>query len=241
MIKILDWDTKFFGFGVARLESHDIDESQLIHELHQLKNDGIRLVYCICHDEALGHTASKFGRLVDRKATFHKKFDGEPAYPHNVLIEEYTSEEPTEDLYNLAIQSGLCSRFNVDSGLPNDKFVELYKTWIRNSTKKKIAFKVLVAKNSEHLIGMVTLGEKDGRADIGLIAVDSKYRGQGIGNALMYQAENEFLKQFSEGQVVTQKDNIAACRLYEKCGYAIEKIEHIYHIWLNENNSEVPT
>ncbi len=32
-------------------------------------------------------------------------------------------------------------------------------------------------------------------------------------------------------QVVTQGDNIPACKLYESCGYTIESVELFYHIW----------
>lgn len=95
-----------------------------------------------------------------------------------------------------------------------------------------MAFKVLIAKENDDLAGMITLGEKDGRGDIGLLAIDSKYRGKGIGMSLINAAENEFKKIFKEGQVVTQQDNQAACSLYEKSGYEIEKVESIYHIWL---------
>jgi ribosomal protein S18 acetylase RimI-like enzyme len=31
--------------------------------------------------------------------------------------------------------------------------------------------------------------------------------------------------------VVTQKDNIAACKLYQKAGYTIENEQSIWHIW----------
>ena len=33
-------------------------------------------------------------------------------------------------------------------------------------------------------------------------------------------------------QVVTQLDNRAACRLYERAGYRISRLQHFYHFWL---------
>lgn len=232
MITRLDWDTNFFGLGIARIECKAMEESQFSFVIDQLKKEGIKLVYCICYDLTSERYARKIGQLVDNKVVYHKLFNFDILSTTQNNIEEYIDEEPTEELYNLAIQSGVWSRFNVDPILSNDKFVELYRAWIRNSTQKQIAFKVLVAKESGNVVGLITLGEKEGRADIGLLAVDSKYHGKGIGKSLVNGAEREFKKRFKEGQVVTQKDNVAACALYESCGYTVEKTEPIYHIWL---------
>ncbi len=232
MISKLEWDTNFFGINIAKMECKSMSEKQFHYDINTLKEENVKLIYCVCHDKESEEFASKIGKLVDIKVTYCKTFSNKVLPTDSNTIEEYLDEEPTEELYNLAIQSGIYSRFNIDQNLPNYKFIELYRTWIRNSTRKQIASKVLVAKEKNHLVGMITLGEKEGRADIGLLAVDSNYRGRGIGKSLVFSAENEFQKRFNEGQVVTQKDNTPACTLYEKCGYTIEKIESIYHIWL---------
>lgn len=228
MITRLEWDTNFFGFGIARLENN-MDEPRLKEEINQLKKEGIKLVYCFCRDS--DDCFEKYGQLVDKKVTYYKLLEND-ILPTVYSIEEYNEKEPTEQLYDLAIQSGIYSRFNVDKAFSNDKFVELYKTWIRNSTRKQIAFKVLVAKEDENIVGMITLGEKEGRGDIGLLAVDSQYRGKSIGRSLVNAAQNEFKNLFNDCQVVTQNDNSAACTLYESSGYTKEKTEHIYHVWL---------
>jgi dTDP-4-amino-4,6-dideoxy-D-galactose acyltransferase len=109
----------------------------------------------------------------------------------------------------------------------------MYKKWIENSVNKTIANKVLVVKRGQNLAGMITLGEKNGRGDIGLLAVAPEYRGQNIGTALVRAAQKDFIDAgFQFSQVVTQMANEPARLLYEKCGYSIEKIEHFYHFWL---------
>jgi len=36
---------------------------------------------------------------------------------------------------------------------------------------------------------------------------------------------------FTEATVVTQRDNRSACRLYERNGYSIGRVEQYYHFW----------
>lgn len=80
---------------------------------------------------------------------------------------------------------------------------------------------------------MVTLGVKNGRGDIGLFAVDPSMRRRNLGVALVRAAQEwTRRKGLRFAQVVTQGKNIAACRLYEKCGYRIEKVDFFYHFWL---------
>ena len=108
----------------------------------------------------------------------------------------------------------------------------MYALWMINSLNRKIAKEVLVFSENNDLSGFVTLGEKNNRADIGIIAVDHISRGKGIGKILMTSAEKWFSDLGYESiQVVTQGDNYPACRLYESCGYEVDTVEFFYHIW----------
>lgn len=147
--------------------------------------------------------------------------------------ESYTDAIPDAALTELAYQSGLYSRFKIDPRITEEQFKKIYSLWITNSTRRQIAQEVLVIKREERVVAMVTLGEKNKRGDIGLLAVDPLYRGQHFGKKLVYAAQAWCLqKGFNMGQVVTQQDNFPACALYEKCGYTVEKIENFYHFWL---------
>lgn len=115
------------------------------------------------------------------------------------------------------------------------RFKKLYKLWIGHYIDQRDSFDVLVYYVDNTIVGFVTLGEKNNRADIGLIAVDSKHRGKGIGKVLMQSAENVFIsKGYSSIQVVTQGTNFQACRFYQKCNYTIESAKYFYHIWKND-------
>jgi hypothetical protein len=36
-----------------------------------------------------------------------------------------------------------------------------------------------------------------------------------------------------QAHVVTQLENVPACKLYERGGYCLSALEHIYHFWLS--------
>ena len=149
------------------------------------------------------------------------------------IVKPYASSMRIGDLERLAVQTGEYSRFNVDPNFPKEKFIELYKTWIRNSVRKELADEVLTIQQGENIVGMVALGNKNNRGDIVLMAVDESCRRRGYGETLVKAAQSWFVgNQYKVGQVVTQEDNIPACKLYKKCGYSIEKIEYYYHFWL---------
>ena len=57
----------------------------------------------------------------------------------------------------------------------------MYALWMINSLNRQIAREVLVFSDNNDLSGFVTLGEKNTRADIGIIAVDHISRGKGMG------------------------------------------------------------
>jgi streptothricin acetyltransferase len=62
------------------------------------------------------------------------------------------------------------------------------------------------------------------------IAVDAKYRGQGIGRALIERAiEWAKAKGFPGLMLETQNNNVAACKLYERCGFELRGFDtHLY-------------
>jgi dTDP-4-amino-4,6-dideoxy-D-galactose acyltransferase len=140
---------------------------------------------------------------------------------------------PISDIEGLAIESGEYSRFSVDTNLPREKFVDLYKIWINRSLSKEIASEVLVIREEDRVVGMVTLDDKNGRGEIDLIAVNRNCRRKKYGEKLVRAAQHWFLANgFEFGEVVTQGANIPAIKLFKKCGYSIESIKYFYHFWL---------
>lgn len=234
--QILGWDTDFFSVTVARITESVLNEQKISEILSDLKSKDVHLVYWAssreCEEEAVKRLG---GILTDIKTTFAMDFrslNPEELIPTDI-VEVYTKSIPINDIEDLAIQSGEYSRFVIDPNIPREKCVSLYKTWINRSVSKEIAEEVLVIREGARVVGMITLGNKNGRGDIGLLAVDRNYRGKQYGEKLVRAAQRWFIKnRYKFGQVVTQGMNIPACNLYKKCGYSVEKREYFYHFWL---------
>ncbi len=233
-ITILNWDSDFFHKKVARVNGCIANNVDLNTINSQLAQQDIVLAYYSSDVPLPAHLLTPglyHIKLVDKKTTFLKPLGTAPRKYEGVTA--YTSGEDDEKLQLLSVQSGVYSRFKVDEQIGLGKMEELYRKWMLNSVNKDIAMQVLVYKQESSIEGVITLGEQNGRADIGIVAVDEPFRGQGIGTKLISAAETWFNKNTChiEIQVVTQLDNTPACRLYESAGYSIDCIKYFYHWW----------
>ena len=113
--------------------------------------------------------------------------------------------ETTDELDKLAIQSGIYSRYKVDPNIAPEHFEKLFKLWILKSVNRTLAENVFVSMDGEKIVGMVTVGMKNGRGGIGLVAVDERMRGKNVGVSLTRVAQKWAVgKGCRHAQVVTQ-------------------------------------
>lgn len=228
--KLLKWDSDFFGFKVGEIQGK-INSYDSLDAL--LTTNQSKLTYYSSDNkisEALISQSIYNIDLVDRKSVYSKSINYRVKIDDSVST--YKQDHIEEKLLDLAVQSGKYSRFNVDMRIEHTKFIDLYHTWITNSVNGQLALAVLVYRQNDEILGFVTIGEKEGIANIGLIAVDTENRGLGIGKKLMESAENWSANHnYSHIQIVTQADNVAASGLYCKLGYKLEFVEYFHHIW----------
>jgi len=224
----LDWDSKFFGFSVAKItynsKNTDIYELPLKYKLFYL--------FCDCYLK-LDHIKRIFCKtdviLVDEKITFNKRLEKQLNFKIEKNIQ--LQNENDSKLYELAFQSGIYSRFLVDENIGKNKFKKMYKLWIDNSLKNE-NIDVLVYKSKIDIEGFLTFDYTSDIAKIGLIAVSEKSRGNKIGTKLIEHVEYlSFKKEIKDLQVTTQRKNVGACKFYEKFGFKEVNKKYIYHIW----------
>lgn len=237
---ILPWDSGFFGYIVAQIIPQSLSQTDLLKLLDTLRKKNVQLVYWATNkSDRMSHSSAHScgGSLVDKKITFVKKKEFIPIQPVSEKVLIYNYSKTTSEMIDLAIQAGMYSRFRIDKKIGTDKFKKLYSLWIQRSVQREIAHNVLIIQDTKlknhPVIALATVGEKNNRGSIGLVAVHKNYRGQNLGTSLVHAAINWFIRNgYKESEVVTQGKNIISCNLYKKCGYEVEKTEWWYHFWL---------
>lgn len=233
--KILDWDSKYFGFTTAIVRISDETAEEIRECITKMSETGVKLAYFFSPRRMEGEVPEFENKLMDEKATLVAPDKQFPIDSVGALAALKRPDRETDIslLEDLALQAGEYSRFSVDSKFPREKFEMLYKTWIRRSIQKEIADSVLIIEKENDPAGIVTLSARAEYGEIGLIAVDRKYRNQRFGKRLVLGALDWCRQNDLKGcRVVTQGKNEAACRLYKKCGFNTQKIEFVYHFWL---------
>lgn len=227
--KILKWDSEFFGFNVAVIKSNMENENLLADEIKKYLDKDCRLIYIY---SSLKLDLSNFNAiLTDKKRSYLLQ---DPQYKETEIQITQVNENPSK-LYSLAFQAGEYSRYKIDPNIREEDFKRLYKLWVDNSISHQFADYVCAAKVNNNYRGFITAKVKDSQLSIGLIATDFKYRGQGIGGALMQEIINIASIQKLQVEVTTQSDNKAACEFYEHKGFKVDHQEYVYHVWSSNN------
>lgn len=232
-LNYLNWDSQFFGYSIAKIIFDNNACNSLDELLSRLKSEKIRLTYFFVpiSEVRINNLISDKGAiLVDQKTTYFKKTEKQVRYLNH--INEFQGAEINDKLIELGLQAGLFSRFRLDVNFSLKDYERLYIEWLTKSINKELALKTFISLNASEITGITTLGAKEGVAEIGLVAVDRNFQGNGIASDLIRMAENDaYLMGFSEIKVVTQLQNKIACKLYEKCNFNIESIINVYHYW----------
>ncbi len=232
--EILEWDTAFFGFRIARVRAGAVTPESGGEIDAWCAGEGVRCLYLLCRAEeaAAIRTAEDHGyHLVDVRITLRWGGSPEqqpaprpdsgavrPARPGDLAALEAISRECYHD-----------TRFYNDPGFPRSLVTSLYETWIRRSVEGW-ADVVLVTEDHGGLSGYITC-HRQGRR-IGLLGVAGRARGEGVGRTLVGGALGWFQAQGApEVAVSTQGRNAAALRLYQRCGFLVEAVELWYHKW----------
>ena len=235
--ELLPWDTEFLGFPVARLRAAALSDAALAAVLGYCRAAGIRLLY-LHADPADAATAAAAHRaallLADHRLTFEMPLPDQPTYSARTHFRIRPTTEHTPRLEALVWQSGEYSRFRRDPGFAPDVFPRLYSQWLRNILAGRTACQLLVADDADGAAqGLLVLDQKHGQTSLELLAVDPALRGQGLGWQFLEAAQRQaYAWNLPALRLVTQADNVPACRLYRRFGFRAAHAEHLYHCWL---------
>lgn len=236
----LPWDSDHFGINVGRIESLELSDDELSQCLLQARKAQLDLVYwtTMAGRVPAAQLMEQFrGQLVDIKTTYAinvadiLELSSQAALPFR--IEEHPCGPASSELRSVAVQSGVYSRYRVDSRLPSHVLRTLYETWIERSTWQEIADVVFTAINSDNKhVGLLTLRIAGEESQIGLLGVDGSFRRLGIARMLINACHHWVAERAVRSvSVVTQGNNHAACSFYERCGYRVRDRKNVFHFW----------
>lgn len=233
MIEYLEWDSNFLGFKVGSVSQ--LNTETLEQELKNANSENYKLIYmfaaadCFLPEDLL----QKYnGKLVDRKVLYAQELSDKAIdnYDQTTL---YTSPEVSDDLLQLAYESGKYSRFKLDNNFAPKVFTDMYQLWIKNSVNGQIADRIYVVERNNKMVAMLTLKEKSETMQIGLISTSIESQGKGYGKQLINRTKQTAIELgLKYIEVPTQYDNKQACRFYEACGFRVKSVTNIYHFWL---------
>ncbi len=236
-LRVLEWDTAFFGRRIAVLSAPPLDEDDLAQSIREAKTLGVECVYALSEveDQAGIQALSRAGaRLVDVRITFER---GLVDLGANLTHQAIRAAEPRDlaELRALAAASHESSRFYADQRFPRVLCHELFATWIEKSCSgwaQVVRVAVVDGAVRGYATGHV---RENGRGEIGLVAVDPRSQGRGLGRSLV-QSTLGALRDLglSNATVVTQGRNIGAQRLYQADEFRTQRVQTWHHLWIDE-------
>ncbi len=235
-VRLIDWDTRFFGFNVARVDRPALTMPEVQSLLRWCVEHKVRCLYAFvdpANPETPANLEDAGFHLRDIKVTLSANPKAKPG-PTGV-IEAGVRQWQSADLPALKSIAGrvhLDSRFFSDPNFSREHCRLLYEAWIENSCRG-YANEVLTGIVEGRAAGYITMHVDEKReGHIGLLGVDPAVQRRGLGYALVSGALDWFAGQGVKlAHVATQGRNIRAQRLYQKCGFASSEISLGYHRW----------
>ena len=238
--QILEWDSQFFRKRIARLQGSLLTAETIQQAETWCREQGVDCLYFLSSaddPQTIRLVEEHDFHFVDVRLTFehfpNKQVDF-PAHPAIRLV------KPTdlEQLKQIARGSYRVTRFYFDQNFNPAEADRLYEAWIEKSCSG-YAQAVLVYAEEERVLGFVSCHLEGAHGQIGLVGVAETARGKGVGVAAVQHSLNWFAGQgVTTVEVFTQGRNIAAQRLYQRCGFLTEKMELWYHRWFEQDAEE---
>jgi dTDP-4-amino-4,6-dideoxy-D-galactose acyltransferase len=242
LCRYLDWDSEFFGFGVAAVKGVRFTPESITEIVPWCEAHQVRCLSFLADSTDLEKVwlAENNGfHLVDLRLTLvneHMAVDAgkwddtvRPARPADI-----------EPLKEIAGASHHDSRFYSDPGFPKGRADELYRTWIEKSCRG-YADAVLVAEHEGRPAGYISCHlDSPNTGRIGLLAVGPSAQGKGVGSKLVNGVLLWFVeKGVQRVTVVTQGRNVVAQHLYQRCGFTTYSVQLWYHRWIDRQTEGV--
>jgi len=256
VLRRLEWDSCHFGFPVARLDGATTAETEIAARLAEASAEKIAVVYLFSEQGRAPSAAlcARFGGVpVCRRIRYVRALDAHRSAraeadmprastdapciggpPPGLRVVEQSRQPAAPGLRRLALVASEFSRFRLDRRFPSLKVDSLYEIWMMRSSLGQIADVVYVAETpGGEQVAVVTAAARQHEAEIGLLAVDPRYRGKGLALSLIDAVDDWARRRQLHGvAVATQVENQPACRLYERAAFQVDSIQQVTHFWI---------
>ncbi|CUN15821.1 GNAT family N-acetyltransferase [Turicibacter sanguinis] len=236
--KKLEWDTNYFGCESSRIdvvEELTVSDIQDIRELIKL-DEFITLTNpkgMVGNNKLITHELGAY--LVDINVQLSNVKMGLSKTQKSEFIHIQNNYAVNEDIVELVKQAFISSRFYNDATISREKISGVYTHWVKNAFNKEEKYFCVFDQGNgvEGFILFSIAGQEF--VTIELIAVNDKYRKNGIGTQLIRGLYHYCTKHgYSTVNVGTQVENINALNFYIKNELKIMDIRYIYHLWKKE-------
>lgn len=239
LIDYMPWDSNFFGHEIFMLNTKSY--TQAIKEKINIATGRkkIDLIYFLCpssHVTSIDFALKDGFKCVDDRLTYLvKKFEFDESILDGNYCIKKSGYEDIARLEVIASQSKWTSRYFNDENFSRDQLKDFYSAWVKKSVTGDLDDLVFHIEDAGTIMGFVTI-KKNGPnlGSIGLITVAEEAQGRRFGLKLAAYAVKTLLKDWGCAgvEVVTQKNNVPACRTYEKLGFKIFDNSTWMHKWI---------
>lgn len=230
MIKNLNWDSNFFGIKIADI-SIDSEIPDWLEVLHFLKSNQIDLLQCLCSIEKT-HVTNYLEKhnfhFVDSKIDFTYKLN---QFKKTDIVPLNKAENNNfVEINAFAKEIFLYSRYFNDYFNQNISS-EFYSIWLEKSIAANFDDICFVHRINNEISGFVTIKITENKSRIGLIGVNPKFKGCGVGTLLINYAKSYSASKDCEIlHVATQACNIIAQNFYIRNDFLVESIKNWYYL-----------
>jgi dTDP-4-amino-4,6-dideoxy-D-galactose acyltransferase len=239
---LLEWDSGLFGRRIGRVELPALDAESAAAAVAWAERERVDCLYLLA-DAAdavtIGLAEANGFELKDLRVILARQGAAPAATALTGAQFRLARPDDLPALEALARVSFEDTRFFFDRRFDPAAAAELYAIWVRQSCAGQ-ADAVHVAADASGACGFLTCVLRGDVGQIGLVAVEARARGRGLGAALVDAGLRWFADHgATQVEVVTQGRNIVAQRLYQRAGFLTKAMQLWYHRWFAHGPTEV--
>ena len=236
-LRILNWDSEFWGFPIATFNEGKLCKKSLNKSFDFCLKENISCLYFSANgsDPKTLQVAYENGfKFIDVRIEMEVITSSRSYCSKNTEIRPVVKKQDLKRLKLIARKSHKESRFFKDLNFNRQKCKIFYEKWIERDFELGTILGYY-PDCGKIVRGYLTLtSESPSNARIGLLAVEDDYRGQGAAYKLIQKAiETSMKKGVKKLLVTTQGTNQHALSLYEKIGFRTSNVTIWFHKWFH--------